>query len=167
MTIWFFVLLTLAVALVVGPVAMLVPKPAQRIKEALRIHAMGQGVRFGMRKPPKLTTAMEEPSPCPMYYLPPMSGGGPVPEWVLVRTDYVHEGNFYEEWDWQGSNRPSLRVQSILLDWLPKLPSTVIAISEGEAGTGIFWSEREGVQMLDLLIALLKAIQSLPSAPDV
>lgn len=166
MTIWFFVLLIFAVALVAGPIAMLVPKPAQRSKEALRVHAMAQGVRFGMRKPPKLSTSMEEPRPSPVYYLPPVARAGAAPDWVLVRTDYVHEGNFYQEWDWQGVNRPSVQVQSLLREELPKLPATVIALSEGEAGTCVFWSERGGTQVLDLLIALLKAIQSPVSPMD-
>jgi hypothetical protein len=159
MTVSFFIILVIALALIIGPIAMLAPKPAQRNKEALRLGAASHGVRFTMRRPPKLKTAMDEPMPMPVYYVAPGGRTGTLPEWMLVRTDYAHEGNFYQAWDWHTEGRADPQVQRLLLDSLPRVPASVVAISQGEAGTCIFWGEREGAEALDILIRLLKGIQ--------
>ena len=160
MNIWFFVILLIAIALVVGPISMLRPKPAQRRKEALRLHAAKQGVRFGLRKPPRQKTDMEEPGPVPVYYLAPTPQLQMKPSWILIRTSYAHDGNFYGVWDWYGEQRPGDNIQEILNSYVPELPESVTLISQSEAGTCIFWTEREDTDVLDHLIVLLKALQA-------
>lgn len=160
MNVWFFIILVLAMALIVGPIAMLRPKPAQRHKEGLRLHAAGQGVRFSMRTLPKLKTATGDPHPSPVYYLPPHPKMQFMPSWTLVRTDYPHEGNFYQEWDWHGEHRPSPAVCDLLLKNLPALPTSVGGLTQGEGGTCIFWREKESTEMLDQLIALMRELHS-------
>lgn len=164
MNIWFLVILIFAIALIIGPIAMMRPKPAQRRKEALRMHAAKHGVRFGMRSPPKLKTAMEEPSPSPVYYLAPTAALQSQPNWMLVRTDYEHEGNFYNTWDWHGSQRPGPSIIALLRDWLPRLPTSVTVISQGDAGTYVYWSEKEGIELLDTLIKLIRELQAAETA---
>ena len=56
MSIWFFIILILAFAIVLGPISMLRPNPAQKRKEQLRLHASKQGVRFSIRRLPALKT---------------------------------------------------------------------------------------------------------------
>ena len=160
MNIWFFVILLVAIALVIGPVSMLRPRPAQRRKEALRLHATKQGVRFGLRKQPKLKTDMEEPEPAPVYYLAPTSQILVKPGWILMRTSYEHDGNFYGAWDWHGEYRPNETIQELLRNHVPELPESVTLISQGEAGTCIFWAEKEDKDVLDRLITLLKMLQA-------
>lgn len=159
MNIWFFIILVVAMAMVIGPISMLRPSPAQQRKEKLRLHASKQGLRFSMRRLPKLNTDIEEPAAAPVYYLPSQSKNGVIPEWILMRTDYAHEGNFYQEWDWHGSVRPAEPVVAILKEYLPKLPASVSAISEGNLGICVFWSEKEGEETLDLLIGMLNALR--------
>lgn len=159
MNIWFFVILILAIALILGPISMLRPKPAQRHKETLRMHAAGKGIRFGMRTLPKLKTATEEPIPSPVYYLPPDAKKQSAPTWTMIRTDYQHEGNFYQEWDWYGPYRPPEMVCDMLRKRLPDLPASVSAITQGEAGTCIFWSEKGGTEVLDELIKILHELR--------
>lgn len=160
MNIWFFVILILAIGLVLGPIAMLKPKPAQQRREALRLHAARQGIRFGIRKPPTLKTAMEPPTASAVYYLAPTPQIQVMPTWILVRTHYEHEGNFYRDWDWYDEQRPTENVGAVLRKYLPGLPESVTVISQGEAGTCVFWSEKEGTEVLDLQIEMLKELQA-------
>ncbi|HSC67975.1 MAG TPA: hypothetical protein VLC79_09805 [Cellvibrio sp.] len=159
MNIWFFIILLIAMAMVIGPISMLRPSPAQKRKEKLRLYASEHGLRFSMRRLPKLNTDIEEPAPAPVYYLPSQSKISAVSEWMLIRTGYVHDGNFHQEWDWQGSVRPADSICSILKEYLPKLPASVSAVSEGNLGVCVFWSEKEGEETLDLLISMLNALR--------
>lgn len=161
MNIWFFVLLLLAFAMVIGPISMLRPSPAQKRKEQLRLYATKFGLRFSMRQLPKLKTDIEQSLPMPVYYLPPKDKSRAIPEWILARTSYEHEGNFYREWDWQSDVRPPESICALLKTYLPQLPATVPAISQGGLGTCVFWSEKEGVETLDLLIKILAEIHQM------
>lgn len=154
MSIWFFIVLILAVAMVLGPISMLRPNPAQRRKEQLRLHASKQGLRFSIRRLPALKTDMEQSTSMPVYYLPPPKTRD-LPEWILMRTSYAHEGNFYQEWDWQTDSRPNEAVCDLLKTYLPQLPASVLAISRGALGTCVFWMEKEGMETLDMLIEML------------
>lgn len=157
MNIWFFIIVIVALAMVIGPITMLRPSPAQKRKEELRMHAASKGLRFSMRRLPALKTDMDQSAaPVPAYYLPPQAKSATTTEWVLMRTSYAHEGNFYQEWDWQGGQRPDSAVSDLLKEYLPKLPLSVSAVTHENLGTCVFWSEKEGVETLDLLIEILK-----------
>lgn len=169
MNIWFFVILIVACAIVLGPIAMLRPSPAQRRRENLRLHASKMGVRFSMRQLPLLKTDMEKPTPTPVYYLPPQDKSRAIPEWILVRTRYEHEANFYHEWDWQSDVRPTTAVCACLKRYLPQLPASISAVSQGGLGTCMFWSEKEGVATLELIIKILTDVHEasgIDSIPD-
>ncbi len=158
MNIWFFIILIVALAVVIGPITMLRPSPAQQRKEQLRIHASKHGLRFSMRRLPALKTDMDQPALIPVYYLPPQPETREVQEWILMRTSYAHEGNFYLEWDWQTDVRPSDTTCDLLKTYLPQLPASVPAISHGNLGICVFWREYEGVETLDLLIEMLNKL---------
>jgi hypothetical protein len=108
-----------------------------------------------MRRLPVLKTDMDQPATAPVYYLPPTPNAREVPEWILMRTKYVHDGNFYQEWDWQTDVRPSDATCSLLKAYLPQLPASVLAISCSNLGVSVFWMEKEDVEILDLLIEIL------------
>lgn len=161
MNLWFVVILIIAIAVVLGPISMLRPSPAQKRKEALRLNASHQGVRFSMRRVPALKTDLDQPPVVPVYFLPPSSSIQAAPDWMLVRTHYEHEGNFYKEWDWQNEVRPGREISELLLSYLPELPSSIPAIIQGRSGTCIFWSEQEGHEVLQLIIELLLKLDQL------
>jgi hypothetical protein len=167
MNIWFFIILIVAIAIVVGPISMLRPNPAQRRKEQLRLHASTLGVRFSMRQLPLLKTDIEQSPPMPVYYIPPKDKSRAIPEWILVRTSYEHEGNFYREWDWQNDARPDATVCDLLKRYLPELPASVPAISQGNLGTCVFWSENEGMETLDQLVKILTDIHQQGSSDNI
>lgn len=161
MNVWFFVLLIFIFALVLGPVAMLRPKPGQKRREQLRLQASSQGVRFGMRRLPARKTDMEAPPVSPVYFLPPPSALQSMADWVLMRTDYEHEGNFYKEWDWQGDARPAAAISETLKCLLPELPLSISVIIQGKSGTCIFWRETEGEETLMKVIEILRSLDKL------
>lgn len=163
MSIWFFIILIVACAMVLGPVSMLRPNPAQRRKEQLRLYASKKGLRFSMRRLPALKTDMDQPVAIPVYYLPPQSKAAEVPEWILMRTQYAHEGNFHSEWDWQSTIRPNDTTCALLKTYLPQLPESVPAITNGGLGICVFWTEKEGVETLDLLIEMLTKLHQVDS----
>ena len=160
MNIWFFIILLITCAVVLGPITMLKPSPAQRRKELLRLLASKQGVRFTMRRLPALKTDIDQSRLLPVYYLLPQSKKRAAEgEWILMRTSYEHEGNFYQEWDWQSDVRPSTAICAYLKLHLPQLPASVFAISQGNLGACVFWLESEGEQVLQLLIDMLITLQ--------
>lgn len=161
MNLWFFVLLVVTIALVLGPISMLRPNPAQKRKEQLRMQASAQGIRFGMRRLPARKTDMEQPPVLPVYFLPPPTTMQSMDDWVLMRTEYEHEGNFYKEWDWQGNARPIPQVNEQLTSILSTLPHSVPAIAQGKSGTCIFWRETEGEEVLIAVIAVLRNLDAL------
>jgi hypothetical protein len=164
MNIWFFVILVIAIALVLGPISMMRPHPAQKRRENLRLYARQQGLRFTLQRPPVLSTDVEKPIPMPVYYLPPLDKSRIENEWILMRTHYEHEKNFYREWDWQTKFRPDEQVSQLLKEYLPSLPESVIAITQNKLGTCVFWSEREDKEVLDVLIEMLGKIRSIADA---
>jgi len=166
MNIWFFVILLIACAMVIGPISMLRPSPAQKRKEQLRLHAGKSGLRFSMRQLPKLKTDIDRAPPMPVYFIAPKDKSRAIPEWILARTSYEHEGNFYREWHWQTDVRPEAEVCELLKYYLPQLPSSVAAITQSGLGTCVFWSEREGVETLDLLIKIVTEIDQASSYLD-
>lgn len=157
MNIWFFVVLIITFALILGPISLLKPSPGQKRKEQLRLYASKQGLRFSMRRLPALKTDLNQSSPIPVYYLPQPKIKD-VPEWILMRTQYAHEGNFYLEWDWQSDIRPKDATLKLLESYMAKLPESVRAISYGGMGMCIFWLEKEEQETLQLLIDILREL---------
>ncbi len=165
MNIWFFILLIVTFALILGPISMLRPNPAQKRKEQLRMQASAKGIRFGMRRLPERKTDMEQPPVLPVYFLPPSPIMQSTTDWVLMRTDYEHEGNFYKEWDWQSEVHPPHKVIDLLKAALPELPLSVPAIVQGKSGTCVFWRETDGEAMLEVIIQLLRTLDQAANEP--
>lgn len=156
---WLIIILIVTVALILGPLAMLKPNPAQKRREDMRMQAHQLGLRFMMHSLPKLSTDMESPTPMPVYYLPPKTLGEDPRDWTLIRTAYEHDGNLYRDWDWQGAGRPSTQVQNILKSHLPNLPQGVRAIIEGHQGVCIYWDEKGGENLVPLIAKILQELQ--------
>jgi hypothetical protein len=137
---------------------MLKPHPAQQKKEQLRMQAHASGLRFTMRSLPKLATDMEAPLLSSVYYLPPKTLPENVRDWMLRRTAYAHEGNFYQDWDWQGDGRANHTAQTILKVYLPQAPAGLKAITAGNDGVSIYWDEKNGEELLPDLVKLMEAV---------
>ncbi len=158
---WKLVLLfVVVVSLIVGPVMMLKPRPAQLRRERLRLQARHLGLGFALRVPPALKTDLEPLAPMPCYFLGPQNSAGDNPSWVLRRTSYSHEANFWQEWDWVGESRPSQAQQVLLKGLLAQVPAGALALSSGPGGVSIYWDEREGESSLEPISLLLTQLQA-------
>lgn len=159
MSLSLILIIILVIALILGPIAMLIPKPEMRRREALRLKARSQGLRFTLRKLPILKTDTESLPAMPCYFLPPLAQSSTLQEWVLMRMPYAHEGHFYRDWDWLGDYRPTQETQAFLQQQVPSLPEGVRALGYGAAGVTLFWNEKEGEAILGQLVQLLTGIQ--------
>lgn len=159
----FFIILVVIIGLILGPIMMLRPNPAQKRREHWRTLARARGAHFSMRKLPRQADEMEAPEPLPVYfYAPKNSGVGE--NWLLLRTNYQHEVHLFGWWAWQSEVRPSAAELAVLESQLPLLPASVKALGSGRQGASIYWtetgSELDLIKVLDALEKLRDAEQA-------
>jgi hypothetical protein len=158
---WSVVLIIIVTAsIVVGPLMMMRPNPAQKRKENLRSFARNKGIHFALRKLPKQADEMESPEPLAVYFLPPIKTQN-TSNWLLMRAHYEHELHFLNSWAWQGAARPSINELDILKECLPSLPQSIKAISSGVDGICVYWDEKGDEVVLQQIIELLARLESL------
>lgn len=159
MSIGLIVVLIVAIGLVLGPVMMLRPNPAQKRKENMRLRARAEGIHYSVRNLPQQADEQEKPAPIAVYFLPPagaQSSGG----WMLQRTRYQHDIHFLGWWAWHGENRASGAEQAVLREQLEALPQGVRAVSIGAEGIAVYWDEKGGDEVLQQVQRLLKSLQA-------
>lgn len=158
MSISLIIIFIVIVSLVLGPIMMMRPNPAQKIKENMRMRARAKGVHYAMRNLPRQADELEQPAAIPVYFIPPTktqdSAG-----WMLVRTHYEHEMHFLGWWAWRGDVRPNSAELAILKQHLKRLPESVRALSAGGNGVCVYWEEMGGELVLDQLLELLEALK--------
>jgi len=158
MSIGLIIILIIAVALVLGPVMMLRPNPAQKNKEDLRTRARTRGVHFSMRNLPRQPDEQEQPAAIPVYFLPPTKTQTST-SWMLVRTNYQHDINFLGWWAWQGQPRAIGAEIDVLTAQLPVLPQSVRAVSAGGGGVCVYWEEKGGEPVLQQILQLIDSLK--------
>jgi len=154
-----------AVALVVGPVMMMRPNPAQKNKENLRSLARARGVHFSMRNLPRQADEQDQPAAIPVYFLPPEKSQLS-PSWMLVRTNYEHEINLLGWWAWQGETRATNLELAVLEAQLQALPESVKAVSSGSGGICVYWEEKGGETVLQQVFRLLESLKAAASSQN-
>lgn len=159
MSIGLIIVVIVAVALVVGPVMMMRPNPAQKNKENLRSLARVRGVHFSMRNIPQQADEQEKPASVPVYFFPPEKSQLS-PSWMLVRTNYEHEINLLGWWAWQGEPRATNAELAILEAQLQALPESVKAVSSGSGGICVYWGEKGGEPVLQQVFGLLESLRA-------
>jgi hypothetical protein len=155
---WLVIIILLSMALVVGPMMMLRPNPIQKNKERMRAIAYAKGIRFTIKKLPQQASELELPEPIAVYFFAPSNTCGDR-DWMLIRSTYEHEMHFLGQWEWQKQWRATTEEQRILTEYLPQLPDAVRAVSSGSQGVCVYWSEKGGDPVLELVIALLEALK--------
>jgi hypothetical protein len=159
MSIGLVIALIVAVALVLGPVMMMRPNPAQKKKEAMRLLARSEGVHYSVRNLPQQADELEKPAPVPVYFLPPADANSSV-SWMLIRTLYQHDIHFLGRWAWRGNVRPGDAELAVLHEHLGVLPESVRAVSAGAEGITVYWDETGGEVVLQKILNLLKALRA-------
>ncbi|HWV16682.1 MAG TPA: hypothetical protein VN030_14725 [Cellvibrio sp.] len=158
----FSLVMIVVIALVVGPILMMRPSPAQRNKEQLRSLAAAKGISFSIKNLPQQAGELEAPAPIPVYFYPPASDSET--DWLLLRANYPHEIHFLQRWAWQGDVRASQGEQQLLERQLPLLHESVMAVSAGSKGICVFWREKGGEPALEQIMSLLEALKKLQQA---
>ncbi len=162
----FIFVLILVVAFIVAPIIAMKPRGKQSRLEQMRLLARNKGVLYSMRRLPQLKTESGQPDALPVYTLAPTEKMLGIDEWILRRTQYAHDVNFYKEWDWANSHRPPQSVQDFLLKRLVNLPASVEGISAGHHGVAVFWREEGDEHTLIELVDFLRHIQALYPLQD-
>lgn len=137
------------------------PNPDQKRKERIRMAARSMGLSFRITRLPKLPTETTEGETISCYFIEPNPSQLLQPEWTLRRTDYPHESNFYAEWDWSSSVRPSPAVQEYLRGLMISLPRDLKAIGAGPSGTSVYWQEKGDEAVLADILDMLRRISAL------
>lgn len=158
MSIGLVIVVIVAVALVLGPVMMMRPNPAQKNKENMRSLARARGVHFSMRNIPRQADEQEQPAAIPVYFFPPEKSQL-LPSWMLVRTNYEHEINLLGWWAWRGESRATETELSVLSVELKGLPESVKAVSSGNGGICVYWEEKGGEPALQQVLGLLESLK--------
>jgi hypothetical protein len=156
----FILVSILVVAFILAPIIALKPRGKQSRLEQMRLLARSKGVLYSLRRLPPLKTDTAQSDVLPVYTLAPDENLAGVDEWILRRTQYAHDLNFFKEWDWTNDNRPPEIVQNFLSQNLINLPESVRGISVGHNGIAVFWKEDDEQTLLNL-IDFLKKIQAL------
>ncbi|RYY75654.1 MAG: hypothetical protein EOO52_09755 [Gammaproteobacteria bacterium] len=162
MSIGLIIALIVAVALVLGPVMMMRPNPAQKRKELMRLAARAEGVQYSVRNLPRQADEAEKPDPIAVYFLPPTEAGSSQ-SWMLLRTRYQHDIHFLGWWAWRDGNRPTDAEENVLRGYLVNLPESVKAVSAGTEGIGVYWDETGGEPVLNEILQLLKSLKEASS----
>ena len=158
MSIGLIIILIVAVGLVLGPIMMMRPSPAQKNREFMRLLARGEGVHYSVRNLPRQADELEKPEPVAVYFFPP-TDAAPPHNWMLLRTRYQHDIHFLGWWAWRDENRPVNGEEAVLIEHLANLPESVKAVSAGTEGISVYWQETGGEPVLRQILNLLKALQ--------
>lgn len=153
------IIVAIAASLVMGPIMMLRPNPAQRRKEKLRAIARQQGVHFSLRNIPQQADELEPSAAVPVYFLAPKIQNQ-ASNWMLLRTNYTHDIHFLGIWAWQDDVQAASAECEVLRRYLPQLPDSVRAVSGGGQGVSVYWTEREDEPVLTVIIELLAALNA-------
>lgn len=157
----FILVLVLVVAFIVAPIIALKPRGKQSQLENMRLLARSKGVLYSLRRLPPLKTDTQQSDALAVYTLSPNEKISGVDEWILRRTQYAHDLNFFNEWDWANEHRPPESIQQFLLKRLLNLPTSVNGISAGHNGVAFFWKEEGDEQTLLEMIDFLQHIRAL------
>jgi hypothetical protein len=157
----FFGVLLGVFAFILAPIIALKPRGKQSRLEKLRLLAREKGARYSLRRLPPLKTELSAPEPLVVYTIQPATQLINEPEWILRRTHYTHDVNFFKDWDWANQHRPTELAQKWLINNLDNLPESIIALSAGGAGIAFFWKEETDEQTLLAMLNVLQQIHDL------
>lgn len=153
------IIIVLVAAMVIGPVAMMRPSPAQKRREAIRAYAFKQGLGVSVRRPPQIPTDLEQPSLLPAYTIK-LKGGE---SWSLRRAPFSHESHLAQYWH-PVQGRASHATEAFLASRLPELSPRVAAVTSATGELAVIWHESYDTDDVDRLRYFLMALADAESA---
>lgn len=157
---WLPIIICLAaLALILGPVMLMQPTPAQRREAELRKEAASQGLRVHFQPIPEGSDFKSRTNHAVTYCLPWQHQADIKNQWLLVRKRFTHDLHFSGKWDWVQKPKVSMEpdVEEALRGMLQEIPDFVFAISSGPQGLCGFWNELGKVEHVQAMGQWLKA----------
>ncbi len=147
----------LIIAIILGPLLMIMPSRGMQKIAALRQHAREMGLLVQSHRHLALPTEEQW-----MFYLhpwPSFTKNEQITAWALIKKNYSHEIHLKGQWDFQGTI-PHESIAVVLKNHLEQLPEFVAGIEATSAGIGVYWNERGGDKILAILAAWLDDLVS-------
>ncbi len=148
-----YLITALALLLVLSPVAWMIPTPRQRREAWLRERAreLGIEVRIGELPQTHRQRVRKQSTEQGVIYRLPLRKG-----WPHVQAHQIRRAAASEAWE-AGDDSPSLAppLARALQQVAERVPADVVAIELALTGPAIYWRERGGEGVVELLRALL------------
>ncbi len=166
---WTWLIIILVIALIISPIATLMPTKRQRASARLRTHAAIQGLRVRMAE---LSSGEAKYSGTilPIYTLPWQSEQDKaltkLPSWQLVRIKYSHEIHFFHDWDWGSKSlKAEDRWLQPLFDLFTQAQSDPLfdrfqVLEWNAQGVQIAWTESAAINDVDRIVQLLQELKA-------
>ncbi|UTF60947.1 hypothetical protein [Gilvimarinus sp. DA14] len=153
------IIMLLVAAMVIGPVAMMRPSPAQKKREAIRAYAFKQGLGVSVRRVPRIATDLEEPPLLPTYSVKVKNGEA----WALRRAPFSHESHLAQYWHFT-QGRAASATEDFLCAYLPTLSKRVAAVTSASGELSVAWHESFAEADVDSLRGFLTALAKAENA---
>ncbi|GAA5317228.1 MAG: hypothetical protein AseanaTS_24320 [Candidatus Pelagadaptatus aseana] len=141
---WLPIIICLAaLALILGPIMLMQPTPAQRRETRLRNAALKRGLRVHYQPIPKGSDHNSGSRKQAVTYCLPWHEQDDIRNvWVLIKKSFVHDLHVFGDWDWLQS--PSHMPEGFVTELeqgVNCLPGNVYALCSGPQGLCCFWNE--------------------------
>lgn len=145
------------------PILQLVPSKRQRLQVQLRQLATQKGIRIQISQPQipaALAGQYDDLRFCVAYLLPL-----PPQQHCRLQQSYLALRSHNEEngWFWPNQQRPEARLMEAMLEAYRQLPGSCQAVSQGSAGSAIYWRENGDAKTISELHQQLQALNQLIS----
>jgi len=177
-----WLLIIFILALIIGPILVLLPSPRQKEQTAFRSEAKSRGISVEL-------CSIEDPDPDPDRYL---SATGkrlePVIKciayrvarkrplhwrrvarinWKLIQTGEHHLTDLPAGWTWrEPPNEVAEVLRQALAEELHRLPEDAIAVEEINYIVSVYWREKGGSEALQAVCNFLEKIALVETPPD-
>ncbi len=158
-----YVITALALALVLSPVAWMMPSPQQRRQAKLRERArrLGIDVRIGELPQTHRQRVRRQPAEQGVIYRLPLRDG-----WRLPRSHLRCRAGAEEPWEQQADLPPlSPALEAALQQVMARVPRDVVAIELASTGPAFHWRERGDERVVEQVHALLGELAAALTAP--
>lgn len=176
-----WLLIVFILALIVGPILILLPSPRQKEQMAFRAEAKARGITVEL-------CTVEDPHPNPESYL--SATGKPLDpvikciayriarkrplhwrrtpriSWTLIRTQDAHSADLPGGWEWNepADELPENLTQALAKE-LPRLPEDVITVAESNYIVSVNWREKGGSDALEGVCSFLEILGLVATSP--
>lgn len=154
MSVWAVVMIVVAIAMVVGPIAMLQPSKRDLHLTDLRQAAAQKGIRVRLASL-HLSSGKQSLA---VYSLGLPTSDTPYDEWLLIQQSFEHELHFSGKWDWANRSQAApARQHAAILEQVKQLDSHIVGIEVTQHSVGVYWSEKGAkVDQIESLLHQIK-----------